>query len=184
MITNGAKASLYGLDADAEIAVTRELRLTGGLEALHSRYDSFPDAPISSPIPVDPLDPNGRFSGGTSLSSGSAAGNRLSHSPKLTGNISADYVHAFQAVKVAANLTYSYNDGWFGEADNRLRQPAYSLINASLTIGTLGDTFSIKLWGRNLLNKDYAVALASQTNGDFIQWAPPRTFGVTGTAKF
>lgn len=184
VITNGAKATIYGLDADAEIAVTPELRLTGGLEALHSRYDSFPDAPISSPIPVDPLDPHGPGSGGTSLVAGSAAGNRLSHSPKLTANIAAEYVHEFATAKVSANVTYSYDDGWFGESDNRLRQPAYSLINASLTIGTLADTYSIKLWARNLLNKDYAVALASQTNGDFIQWAPPRTFGVTGTAKF
>ena len=184
VITNGAKASLYGLDADAEIVVSHELRLTGGLEALHSRYDSFPDAPISSPIPVDPLDPHGASSGGTSLVAGSAAGNRLSHSPKLTANIAADYVHEFGSLKASANVTYSYDDGWFGEADNRLRQPAYSLINASLTLGTLADDFSIKLWGRNLLNKDYAVALASQTNGDFIEWAAPRTYGATVTKKF
>ncbi|MBW8745128.1 MAG: TonB-dependent receptor [Sphingomonas sp.] len=174
VITNGAKATLYGIDADAEFAVTKDLRITGGLEALHSRYDSFPDAPISVPL----------AGGGTTYVPGTADGNALARSPKLTANIAADYVHIFDRVKVAANVTYSYNDGWFAEADNRLRQPAYSLLNAALTFGPPSDGVSVKLWARNLLGEDYAVALAAQTNGDFVQWAPPRTFGVTLLTKF
>ena len=174
VITNGAKASLYGLDADIEVFVSRDLRLTGGLEALHSQYDSFPDAPISVPIP----------GGGTTYVAGIADGNGLARAPKLTANIAADYAHVFGATKFSANITYSYNDGWYAEADNRLKQPSYSLLNASMTLSPESGNISAKIWGRNLLNEDYAVALAAQTNGDFIQWAPPRTYGVTFTTKF
>ena len=174
VLTNGPKATLYGLDGDLEFVVSRDLRLSGGFELLHSNYDLFEDAPISSPVP----------GGGTVYNAGSAQGNSLARAPKLSANIAVDYSHVFGATKIATNVTYSYNDGWYAEADNRLRQAAYNLLNASLKVGTEDDRFAVKFWGRNLFNEDYAVALGAQTNGDFIQWAQPRTYGATMMTKF
>ncbi|MCJ2182881.1 TonB-dependent receptor [Novosphingobium sp. 1949] len=178
VIINGGKATLFGLDADMEWAVTGDVHLTSGLEALHSRYDSFPDAPISVPV--------GLPDGGTTYTTQAdgAKGNQLAKAPELTAYAALTYAHAFEAFKVEANATYSYNDGWYAEADNPLRQGAYSLINASFKLAQIDDALSVKFWGRNLLNKNYAATLASQTNGDYIQYAAPRTYGVTLGSAF
>ncbi len=173
VIINGGKATLYGVDADMEWAMTRDLHLTTGLEALHSRYDSFPDAPISVPV--------GLPDGGTTYTTQTdgAKGNQLAKAPKLTAFATLSYAHRFEAFKAEANVTYSYNDGWYAEADNRLRQGAYSLINASLKLAQIDGALSLEFWGKNLLDTNYAATLASQTNGDYIQYAAPRTYGVT-----
>jgi iron complex outermembrane receptor protein len=85
---------------------------------------------------------------------------------------------------VTSNITYSYDSGWYAESDNRLRQPGYGVLNASLSVGTAADGLVFKLWGKNLTDKLYAAFLASETNGDEVQWAPPRTYGFTVTKKF
>ncbi|MCJ2179986.1 TonB-dependent receptor [Novosphingobium album (ex Hu et al. 2023)] len=178
VIINGGKATLYGLDADMEWAVTSSFHLTAGMEALHSRYDDFPDAPISIPV--------GLPDGGTAYTTqpGGAKGNRLAKAPNFSAYAALTYAHEFETLKTEANVTYSYNDGWYAEADNRLRQGSYSLVNASVKLSTIDGGLSLEFWGKNLLNKTYAATLASQTNGDYIQYAPPRTYGVTLGTEF
>jgi iron complex outermembrane receptor protein len=175
-IINGAGARLYGLDLDTAYAVMTNFRLTGSLERLHSDYTSFPDAPISVPVP----------GGGTAYGTqpNGAAGNELPKAPHLTASVAADYSTTIDFCKLSGNVTYAYDSGWFGEADNRLRQPSYSVVNAELSAGRADDRLVVRLWTKNLLNKTYGVMLASQTNGDYVQYAPPRTLGVSVMQRF
>jgi iron complex outermembrane receptor protein len=189
-ITNGADAHLYGLDLDADAVISGDLKLSAGLEWLHSRYVSFPNAPISVPnrviAPGSPSYGDGYESGGTTYTTraGGAAGNELPKAPKFTGDLSADYTTPLSAGKFSANLTYAYDSGWYAEADNRLKQPAYGVLNAFMSFGSANDDLVFKVWGRNLTDKLYAAFIASQSNGDFAEWAPPRTYGVTLSRKF
>jgi len=82
------------------------------------------------------------------------------------------------------NVTESYDSGWFAEPDNRLKQPAYNVVNLSAALSNKNDTLVLQLYCKNLLNETYAVYEASQTNGDFVQYAPPLTVGFTLTKKF
>jgi iron complex outermembrane receptor protein len=189
-IINGADAHIDGLDLDAQASVTSELKLSAGLELLHSRYESFPDAPISVANPViapgSPSYGDGFFSAGTTYTTraGGAAGNELPKAPKFSGNLSADYATPLGIGKFAANATYAYDGSWYAESDNRLKQPSYGVLNAFLSFGSADDDLVFKVWGKNLTDKLYAAFIASQTNGDFAQWAPPRTYGVTIAKKF
>ena len=47
---------------------------------------------------------------------------------------------------------YLHNSGWFGEADNQLRQPAYDNVNAALHWHVNNGPYTIGLWCRNLTN--------------------------------
>jgi iron complex outermembrane receptor protein len=183
LVTNGAGAKLYGLDLDGEWAATQDFRVSGGLETMYSEFTSFPDASCSVPLPSSIV--GGRQVGyGTAYVNCSDTGKRLPKTPDLTFSIAADYSKEVSFGKVATNVTYSYNSGFFGESDNRLRQPAYSVLNASVSIGTADDSLVLKLWGKNLSDSLYALILAAETNGDEIQYAAPRTFGATLTKKF
>lgn len=174
VVVNGAKAHIYGLDLDAEFAVTQGLRISGGLEALHATYAQFDNAPLTLPAP----------GGGTIYTTGSATGNDLPKAPPVTFNIGANYTRDLSFARFKADVIYSFNDGWYSDPDNRLRQPSYSLVNASAGLETLSSGLEVRFWGKNLLNKLYAETLAAQSPSDFVQWAPPRTYGFTVTKKF
>jgi iron complex outermembrane receptor protein len=142
---------------------------------MHSEYTSFPTAALSAPIP----------GGGTSYTFGSAKGNRLPLTPNLTLSITGDYVFPLGALgDVTLTATYSFNDGFYGEPDNRLYQPSYSVVNAGAAWTSSDKLYEVRLWGKNLSNADYVSALGSQVNGDFAVFNPPRTYGLTVSRKF
>jgi iron complex outermembrane recepter protein len=173
-IYNGAAAHLYGLDLDLTAAVTDALSIKSGVELLHSEFTSFPVADYTTPAE----------GGGTNFGTFNAKGNILPFSPSWTADVSADYVVPTSSGKFGLNVTYAYNAGWFAEPDNRLHQAAYNLVNASASWRSPNDVNGVRLWGKNLSNSQYLVIIASQSNGDFAQYAPPRTFGISYDRRF
>jgi iron complex outermembrane receptor protein len=174
-IYNGAAGRLYGLDLDAKLRMFESLSLSAGLEFTHSYFTSFHTAAISTPV----------AGGGTSYSTGSVDGNKLPFTPNLTLTLTADYVISLlDRGDLTLTTTYSYNDGFYGEPDNRLHQPSYNLVNALIAWSSPQQLWKIRAWGRNLTDKAYTTALGSQPNGDFAVFAPPRTYGVTIQRNF
>jgi len=174
-VYNAGSARLYGLDLDAKLKLSESFSLTGGLEAMHTEYTSFPTAAISTPVP----------GGGTSYTIGSAKGNRLPLTPNVTLNITGDYLIPLAALgDLTLSATYSYSDGFFGEPDNRLRQPSYHVVNAQMSWDSADHLYKVRFWGKNLTNAEYTSSLGSQPNGDFAVFNPPRTYGVTVSRNF
>ena len=176
LIYSAPSAKIYGVDVDAKFALTQDFVLSGGVEYLHARYDeSFTTAQYSIPD----------AGGGTILSSFGAQGldaigYHIPNSPTWTFNITPNYLIGL-GDKGSLNMTanWSYNSGFFYEPDNRLRQKAYSVVNLSAVWKDRTEKNSVRLWARNLTNDQYTVAEYAQGNGDYAQYAPPRTFGVT-----
>ena len=179
IIRNAAKARLYGVDVDAKTYLSGGLSLTLGFEYLHDRFTDFPDATIAIPLP----------GGGTGFTRGDVRGNRLGLAPDFTANFGIDYKLPPTLIpaawgSIATNLTYAFNDGWFAEPENRLHQPSYNLLNASVSWSSTDELNKVTLWGNNLSNSQYTVALASQDTGDFAIYAPPRTYGIKYQRRF
>jgi len=179
IIRNAAKARLYGIDVDSKAFLSEGLSVTLGFEYLHDRFTNFPDATIGIPLP----------GGGTGFSRRDVRGNRLGLAPDFTSNLGIDYRLPPSLIPaawggVATNVTYAFNDGWYAEAENRLRQPSYNVLNASVSWSSADELNKVTLWGNNLSNSQYTVALASQDTGDFAIYAPPRTYGIKYQRKF
>jgi iron complex outermembrane receptor protein len=171
---NGAGAAVYGLDLDYAVVVSQQFTLSGGLEYLHTRFTSFPNAVISTPL----------LHGGYLQVAGNAAGNELPQAPKFTASLTGDY--RLMATPIGAfglSGTYGYNNGYFTEPDNRLRQPSYNMVSASVKWTSLNDRYVVRLWGKNLANEVVATQLltASQVVGEGL--FPPRTYGITCDVK-
>jgi iron complex outermembrane receptor protein len=174
-VYNAGAARLYGLDFDAKLKLSESLSLTTGLEAMHTNYTSFPTAAISSPVP----------GGGTSYTIGSAKGHRLPLTPNLTLSVTGDYLIPLATLgDLTLSATYSYSDGFYGEPDNRLRQPSYHVVNAQVFWNSSDQLYKVRFWGKNLTNAEYTSSLGSQPNGDFAVFNPPRTYGVTISRNF
>jgi outer membrane receptor protein involved in Fe transport len=78
---------------------------------------------------------------------------------------------------------------YFDMPPNPTVSSAYAILNARA--GLEHDRWTVAVWGRNLLNKDYAVRgfyFGDQPpnfpNAEYLQLGPPRTYGVSLTARF
>ena len=172
-IYNGAKARQYGLDLEVTAAITPRFTISGNLEAIHDRFVDFPAAVISRPQP-----------NGTNIQTpGSANGNRLPYTADLTASIAAHYQIPLGAGSLAFNADYTYNDGFFTEPDNVLRQPSNNLVGAAV-IWKTGKGFSLSGWVKNLANEKVVGFLSTTPSSVFVTYNPPRTYGATATYAF
>ncbi|MDB5576031.1 MAG: TonB-dependent receptor [Bradyrhizobium sp.] len=180
-IYNAASATIYGLDLDVTAAPISALVLTLGLTLIHDRYEDFPNAVISRPQV-----PNGTtILGGNVVGTGSAKGNKLSQTPDWTVNFGAEYDIDLATGSIRLSANYFHSDGWRAEPDNRVGQDSYDLVNASATWRIdEAENYSVKLWGRNLGDKVYAVQMNAQPQADGVSVGPGRTYGVTLGARF
>ena len=166
---NGARAHVYGLEADFDARVSSALRLSGGVTLLHDEFVDFPNAIY--------------FLGFNQVAVRSAKGNRLPQTARLTGNIAADYTVPTSVGPLNLNLSYAYNSGYFTEVDNQLHQPSFGLLNASAGL-SLDNGLTLRAWGRNLTNEKVTNSMNSTSIGSTTTYQPPRTYGVTVSAKF
>ena len=178
LIYNGAKAEMYGFDIDAEVAVTRELTLNGGFSYINSEFKSFPDADVTAPKPGCPTPPPG------GILPCDAAGNRLPQTPETSFNIGADYQIETSIGRLALNATYFRQSLVFAAADNIAFQPAYDLINASISWTDLSGHLTAKLWGKNIGKTVYRTSLIEGFTGYDVSYGYPRTYGVTAGFNF
>ena len=177
VIKNGAAAHLYGADVDLLAKVTDRLILDAGVNWLHARFQSFPGASFTNPLP------NGQPGLGLQ---GDASGNTIPYSPSLTYAIGATYTVRSTAGNVALNVNDNYNSGFYTEADNYLRQRAYHFLNGSVSWTLPGDRLTARIYVSNILNKA-VVSQAATVNGyayiaDYTN--PPRIFGGSLELKF
>ena len=172
-VANGAKATLYGFEAELEARLIQSLWLRVGYQYLHGRYDSFPNAIVSTP----------RAAGGYAINTaGVATGNHTVLSPASTLSAVLNYTIPVRGGDVDLNASYYYNSGYFHEPDNLLRTPAYSQVNLSAKY-TMENGVSVSVWGNNLTNVPVPNIDGIQSFGATgirrTSFAPPRTYGVT-----
>jgi len=175
LLQNAGAAKLYGVEADVTIVPVRNLTLNASAGLEHTEFTSYPGAPNAIIGPA-----------GTGITTViDATGNRLPQAPKLTFSAGASYTIPTNVGRFVLNGNFYHNSGFFWEANNRLRQAAYQLVDGSLEWWSPSETFGVQLWAKNLFNEDYyAVQLSNANALDTGGGAPPRTFGATLKAKF
>jgi iron complex outermembrane recepter protein len=175
VFSNASDATIYGYDIDATVKPIDNLTLTLGFSYLHSKLGKFNTSQVSKPLAA----------GGNSIVQGDSTGNDLPNTPEYTINLGADYDIPLGKGGVIVSGNYFHSDGWFAETDNRLRQPAYDLFNASMQFYLTEDRrVTLTAWGKNLTNEVVATQLQARATGDVVSVAPGRTYGATVGFKF
>ena len=174
-VVNGAKARIYGVDVDMTAQITPEFSLNGGMEIMHARFTNYRNAVGSTPRPT----------GGATLITVDASGNRIPQAQKFSGSLAGDYEKEVSFGKLHFNLTGNYNGDYYFEADNFLKQKSYVMLNSSLTWTSVDKHYSFSIWGRNLANENIITNASSQAVGYPISYGQaPRTYGVTAKVDF
>jgi iron complex outermembrane recepter protein len=183
-LLNAAAAEMYGLDLSFTAVPVTNLTVSGAVELLNSRFTSFPNAPFTYPKPATcATGTTGTPTGGNIACFLDATGNQMIQAPPFTANLSANYTVPLSQGALLLSGAYSYNSGFFWEPDNRLKQPAFSNLNASIGWRSPSEKWEVRLWGQNLTNTQRSALTTSSTSGDGALPAPPRTYGVTLSMK-
>jgi len=184
-ISNAAKVTSDGVEADFTWLATEHLTFDGSLAYTNTEYDDFKDAPCGYvymgegyPASSCTQDADGGWSQDLS-------GETLDNAPEWTGNVGGEYRNNF----------FIGNLEWFARADAIYRddayldqsldpaskQGSYTLYNARLGIESLDQGWRVTAWGNNLGDKDYGIyALTSEVGYGLTMWQGlPRTYGVT-----
>ncbi len=165
---NAARGHDYGLESDAEWRVIPAVTLGGSLGLLRTYFEDFAQQGAS---------------GRTLVSESRELANAPHWQAALNASI-RDPRGAFARVDLTGMGSF-----YFDLPPNSTRSHAYGLLNAKL--GWEQERWAAYLWGRNLLNKDYAVRgfffgdePPDFNNKLYVQLGDPRTWGASVTVKF
>jgi len=180
ILFNAASAHIKGVDVDFIAMPVHHLTLTGGLEYLDAKYSSFPAGICTTPRPT-----GGAVLGGVLSTTCDLSGKQLPSAPRWSYSLGLTYVVPSAAGDFELRVNDGYKGMYFWETDNRIKQHAYHLVNASVTWIHPNEHYSLQLYVKNLTGSFY-YAVASEGTGGNDVYAPgaPRTYGVTARYKF
>jgi len=162
-LTNAAKGTNYGIEAEIDWNASDSLRLFASIGLLHASFDEY-----NNPDPAS-YDANGR---------------RQAHAPGYQFSLGSE-------VYLTSNWTFKANiegkDEFFYSNSHSSKSSSYSIVNSSLDYRN-GD-WKVSLWGRNLFDKDYYTrgfffannAPAYDAPDTYTQFGEPRVVGVNVT---
>ncbi|RVQ64731.1 TonB-dependent receptor [Croceicoccus ponticola] len=168
--TNAGSARVYGLELELSAAPVAGLTMGAALGWQKAEYLEF----------FTDIDGNG--------TNDDASGFDLRNAPELTlsGNVRYEFP-PMEWGTMAVNADVNYQSEYESVTLNAdyTQGEARTLVGASLAWTDPSDIYRVAVFGRNLLDERYRVS-ANSVAGlfNFTNYAPPRSFGVEGSAKF
>jgi iron complex outermembrane receptor protein len=183
-ITNAATATIKGIEVEFSAKPVPNWQLTTNLTLLDARYNSFPNASVSSTL-VPFVRSLPQYNAATQTFN--ASGNRLDAAPRYT---------AFFAAQRDWNLTggeviygraeYYWQDRAYYDPSNVdiQSQGPYGLVNLFAGYNTADGLWQGQLWAKNVANKGYLITTAANGAAPSGLSGAPRTFGLRLTRNF
>ncbi len=166
LIDNAGESHSQGVEFEARWRPTQGLELAGFLGFSHGEYDVYVN----------------RF--GVDL-----AGNKLSNMPEMTAGLSAQYRWPIDGTPLfgVVRADYLYTGDQYFDAENRLEQEGYSIVN--LRAGIENDKFSLFAFAKNVFDEDYRAYgyrdfETSMLASDIAVAGESRLVGVTATWRY
>jgi iron complex outermembrane receptor protein len=174
---NAASATVRGLEADVDAAITARLSLAAGVAFIASEYTDYV-AGVLVPLTAPPF-------GSAPLAGGlDVRGRSLLRSPDEAAYVGVRYeLHLANGGSIPINFDYSYKGDYYFDfspvAETEwLRQDAYDVLNARAAYSSADGGFEIGLWCRNLTDSTYYDDAVIQSAASRVSYADPRTWGI------
>jgi len=171
IIENAARAKYEGVEGTANVQLTSDLKLSGGVTYVYSYYNSFPNAAV--------LIPNGPpFPFGLQTVVRDVSDTNVERSPRWVTTLSVGYDHKLDSGNHAhANIDWYRNSGFFWQAGELDHENAYNILNGS--IGYTMGRWDASFWITNALNTYYRTENQATAFASLVENSQPRMFGVT-----
>ncbi len=178
-VQNAGQARINGFEATLSARVTNSLTLNATVTLLDTNIRNFNNASVQVPRTVGGVQSfNGNVAAVLDVS-----GNELIRAPDSTFSLGATYRHPLFGGEMTYNATAFFSSSYYFDLTNRLSQPAYEVVNASITWRQHEDRgFYASVFAQNLTNQVYAAGFIISSFIDGTQANKPRWFG--GTVGF
>jgi iron complex outermembrane recepter protein len=173
LLQNAASSKIKGLEGELQWQATPKLSLNGTFSYIDAKFGTFRNASVNNIVFVNGL-PSGNSPGVLDVT-----GNNLIRAPKLTYSAGFDYRFDLGSSKLLLNSTVFHSSRYYTEVSNVRFQPAYTVVNGSITWRAPGDQFSLSLVGRNLTDERYVTQILTAGSGDYATFQRPRTLTVS-----
>lgn len=208
VVTNVPEAEIYGIEASFDFEPVQNFTIRGGATWLHARFgdDALIDGTGIDPLLPSinsSRDPLKNFVNVTQRNQ-DLSGLQLARAPDFTAFLGLDYLaHVREGtLRLAANVKYTDSyvvtnpSVWCDpgaqtnsancdlvpadrQRQQRFREGAHALVNASVTWTDPSDHYYIRVWGNNLTDHKYRLHYAGTGNGTYSPMAEPLTYGIT-----
>lgn len=168
---NARKATNKGIELEAQAVLSPNFRVYGNFTAMDPVYDDYV---VTNPNTGTTED---------------HSGNILARAPKTSWSAGASWLIPLGGtagqLELAGNMNYT-GDFYFDPAnDPRSLVDAHTVLGGSLAYRTDNEKFEVRLWVKNLTDKEYPVHSNNSTFGGATRiFAAPRTFGATVSREF
>ncbi|MCF8710360.1 TonB-dependent receptor [Rhizorhapis sp. SPR117] len=168
LTANAGKVEIKGIEAELTAIITPQFRLSASLGYLDARYKEF----------TADLNNDGVSEDATFL--------ELPRAPEWSINVNPSYetkLGDFGSMRF--NVNYSYTSPLQSNVQNIIPREATHLVDASITLTTADERFSLAFWGKNLTDQLYigqTFPVGNITN--FGRFGEPRTYGAEFTVRF
>jgi iron complex outermembrane receptor protein len=167
--TNAAEAEYKGVEAELTFAPVKGLNIVGSLTYTDSQYLKYPNAVFFTRLAA------GGFG---SPFSADASGNQVAFVDPLTATLSVQYTGKTSIGTFSGQVTGNYHSSYFFDPQEGATQPAYTTLDANLSLTLPSSRFTVSVWGKNLGAAKYYSQRAWSTTGDLYNPGVPRTFGI------
>ncbi|MEE4451021.1 TonB-dependent receptor [Novosphingobium resinovorum] len=167
--TNAAKARIDGFEVESTIVPIPGLYLDASVAYTNARYSDYENAQFYVTL----------TGGGYTTTTGDATGNRLQSAPRWSMTAGARYDIETEAGRFTPAVNYTRRGPYYWDTQNIVREPTQNLLGASLTYTSLYDRWSLRLWGKNLLNDKIRAWTIQRVELFGSTPSAPRTYGAT-----
>lgn len=167
-LQNAPEGEAYGLDADVTVLLTENLTAIGGLTLLHTEFGSFETSDAFG-LPIN------------------RQGDPFLYSPETTASLSLIYDRPVsETLGLRGSLSGRWqSDSTAGSPDDPLYDiESYGVLNGSIGVYSLNDSWELSIWGQNLTDEYYWQQITSNANVVLRFAGRPRTYGATLSYKF
>jgi iron complex outermembrane recepter protein len=167
--TNAARAKIDGFELESTIVPVPGLYLNASLAYTDARFSDYSNAQFYVPL----------VGGGYTTTVGDATGNQLASAPKWTIAAGARYDLETGSGTFTPAVNYTRRGSYFWDSQNIVREPAQNQLTASLTYTSPDDHWSVRFWGKNLLDDKVRAWTIQRVELFGSTPAAPRTYGLT-----
>ena len=160
VVSNAGKATFKGLELEANARFPGGFGLSGSLGYIDAQYDEYITNIGNTPTDV-------------------AESRVVQNTPELTGSITASYDTPVGEgdLYLATTLSYRSKTSQFEIPNPFLDQDGFALLDASVVYTAPGNRWSVGIYGKNLLDKEY------KTSGYTFVRTDPRTGAIQNGAN-
>jgi iron complex outermembrane receptor protein len=187
-VENAGRATIYGLEGDADWAVAKQFAVGGSAGWLHGSFDQYfgTSYVLSDSLPACAAagglgaagGPPGACLGYSAISA-NLAGKRIPEAPNFTGNIHAAYdvpLSSWGQLTFAANAAYTSKT--MLTADNAVFLGSTFLVTANIMWTSMDDRYRISIFGTNLTDRHYITDAQQSGTGGYYTLGRPREAGI------